>query len=287
LTRSKERLDKLLVERGLAPTRAKAQALIMAGLVRVNGSPADKAGQQVSTDLDLTVIGQETEWVSRGAKKLLKALEVFGIDPAGLVCLDVGASTGGFTEVLLSRNASRVYAVDVGYGQLAWKIRTDPRVVVMERTNARYLSRESFPAQVDLIVVDASFISLRLLLPPLLDLLKPDGEMAVLVKPQFEAGKERVGKGGVIRSPEIHREVLEEFIDYVRTLPGISLAGLTWSPIKGPSGNIEFLAHLSRVLREGKTPENVKETVAAVVSEAVLALSGKPERESREKGIDR
>lgn len=284
MTRSKERLDKLLVERGLAPTRAKAQALIMAGLVRVNGSPADKAGQQVPVDLDLTVIGQEDEWVSRGAKKLIKALDVFGINPAGLVCLDVGASTGGFTEVLLSRDASRVYAVDVGYGQLAWKIRTDPRVVVMERTNARYLSRESFPTPIDLIVVDASFISLRLLLPPLLDILKPDGEMAVLVKPQFEAGKERIGKGGVVRSPEIHREVLEEFIDYVRGLPGISLAGLTWSPIKGPSGNIEFLAHLSRVPREGKTLENVKETVAAVVSEAVLALSGKPEREGTEKG---
>lgn len=284
MTRSKERLDKLLVERGLAPTRAKAQALIMAGLVRVNGSPADKAGQQVPVDLDLTVIGQEDEWVSRGAKKLIKALDVFGINPAGLVCLDVGASTGGFTEVLLSRDASRVYAVDVGYGQLAWKIRTDPRVVVMERTNARYLSRESFPTPIDLIVVDASFISLRLLLPPLLDILKPDGEMAVLVKPQFEAGKERIGKGGVIRSPEIHREVLEEFIDYVRGLPGISLAGVTWSPIKGPSGNIEFLAHLSRVPREGKTLENVKETVAAVVSEAVLALSGKPEREGTEKG---
>jgi len=256
----------------------------MAGLVRVNGSPADKAGQQVPVDLDLTVIGQEDEWVSRGAKKLIKALDVFGINPAGLVCLDVGASTGGFTEVLLSRDASRVYAVDVGYGQLAWKIRTDPRVVVMERTNARYLSRESFPTPIDLIVVDASFISLRLLLPPLLDILKPDGEMAVLVKPQFEAGKERIGKGGVVRSPEIHREVLEEFIDYVRGLPGISLAGLTWSPIKGPSGNIEFLAHLSRVPREGKTLENVKETVAAVVSEAVLALSGKPEREGTEKG---
>lgn len=284
MTRSKERLDKLLVERGLAPTRAKAQALIMAGLVRVNGSPADKAGQQVPIDLDLTVIGQENEWVSRGAKKLIKALDVFGINPAGLVCLDVGASTGGFTEVLLSRDASRVYAVDVGYGQLAWKIRTDPRVVVMERTNARYLSRESFPTPIDLIVVDASFISLRLLLPPLLDILKPDGEMAVLVKPQFEAGKERIGKGGVVRSPEIHREVLEEFIDYVRGLPGISLAGLTWSPIKGPSGNIEFLAHLSRVPREGKTLENVKETVAAVVSEAVRALSGKPEREGTEKG---
>lgn len=284
MTRSKERLDKLLVEKGLAPTRAKAQALIMAGLVRVNGSPADKAGQQVPVDLDLTVIGQEEEWVSRGAKKLIKALDVFEINPAGLVCLDVGASTGGFTEVLLSRDASRVYAVDVGYGQLAWKIRTDPRVVVMERTNARYLSRESFPTPIDLIVVDASFISLRLLLPPLLDILKPDGEMAVLVKPQFEAGKERIGKGGVVRSPEIHREVLEEFIDYVRGLPGISLAGVTWSPIKGPSGNIEFLAHLSRVPREGKTLENVKETVAAVVSEAVLALSGKPEREGTEKG---
>ncbi|NLI96638.1 MAG: TlyA family RNA methyltransferase [Synergistaceae bacterium] len=286
MPRSKERLDKLLLERGLAPTRAKAQAMIMAGLVRIDGTPAEKAGQLVSPDLTLEIVEKETEWVSRGAKKLLKALEVFGIDPSGRVCLDVGASTGGFTEVLLSRNASRVYAVDVGYGQLAWKIRTDPRVVVMERTNARYLNRESFPTPMDLIVVDVSFISLRLLLPPLLDILKPDGEMAVLVKPQFEAGKDRVGKGGVVRSSQVHREVLEEFVDFVRGLPGITLAGLTWSPIKGPSGNIEFLAHLSRIPRGGEFSGSMKEMVETVVFQAALALSGNPDRAGKEKGID-
>ncbi len=277
MPRSGERLDKVLVERGLAPTRAKALAMIMAGWVKVNGTKAEKAGQPVREDAQIEVSGRAEEWVSRGAHKLLKALDVFSIDPDGLVCLDIGASTGGFTEVLLSRGASRVFAVDVGYGQLAWKLRSDPRVEVMERTNARLLTPGQFPGPMDLVVVDASFISLRLLLPPLLELLGGEGEMVLLVKPQFEAGRERVGKGGVVRSPEIHRLVLEEFCAFASSLQGISLAGLTWSPIKGPSGNIEFLAYLSR--RRGSTPLAIEPAreVAKIVSEATLALSEKRE----------
>lgn len=274
MPRSRDRLDKVLVERGLASTRARAQSLIMAGRVKVDGNRAEKAGQAVDFDAALEISGNEVEWVSRGAHKLLRALDVFGIDPSGLVCLDVGASTGGFTEVLLSRNASRVFAVDVGYGQLAWKLRNDPRVVVMERTNARLLSPDQFPGPMDLIVVDASFISLRLLLPPLIELLAPAGEMVLLVKPQFEAGRERVGKGGVIRSTEIHRQVLDEFCAFTKSLEAISLVNLTWSPIKGPSGNIEFLARLSnRKEEEGNPPIDLGELVTRVVSEATLALS--------------
>jgi len=273
LRRSRDRLDKVLVEKGFASTRARAQAMIMAGQVRVDGNPADKAGQMVDAEAALEIARNDDEWVSRGAHKLLRGLDVFGIDPGGCVCLDVGASTGGFTEVLLSRSASRVFAVDVGYGQLAWKLRNDPRVVVMERTNARLLTPDQFTSTMDLIVVDASFISLRLLLPILQKLLAPGGEMVVLIKPQFEAGKGRVGKGGVVRSPEIHRQVLEEFCAFVRTLEDIALVGLTWSPIKGPKGNIEFLAHLAEKTRGKTSSGDFEETVAAVVSGATLALS--------------
>jgi hemolysin TlyA family protein len=283
LHRSRERLDKILVERRLASTRARAQALIMAGRVHVDGNRAEKAGQIVGVDAALEISGNEIEWVSRGAYKLIRALDVFNINPAGLVCMDVGASTGGFTEVLLSRKASRVFAVDVGYGQLAWKLRNDPRVVVMERTNARFLRPEQFPGPLDLIVVDASFISLRLLLPPLMELLAPEGEMVLLIKPQFEAGRERVGKGGVIRSPEVHLQVLEEFCTFAGSLEEISLAGLTWSPIKGPSGNIEFLAHL--VLRKEieRPVVDLGALVAKVVSEAALALAREHNGSERER----
>jgi len=263
---SKDRLDKLLHEKGLAETRAKAQAMIMAGRVKVDGNRAEKAGQMVSPEANLEVNGKGTEWVSRGAHKLLRGLEVFGVDPLGSVCLDVGASTGGFTEVLLSRGATKVYAVDVGYGQLAWKLRGDPRVVVMERTNARFLTPGQFSEPLDLIVADASFISLRLLLAPLEELLAADGQMVVLVKPQFEAGKARVGKGGVVRSPLVHRQVLEEFAIFAGSLRKITLAGLTWSPIKGPSGNTEFLAHL--VPRRGETMETG--ILSAIIEKTVV-----------------
>lgn len=273
MPRSKDRLDKILFERGLALTRAKAQSLIMAGRVKIDGNRADKAGQMVGVDAVLEISGNEVEWVSRGAYKLLRALDVFAIDPSGLVCMDVGASTGGFTEVLLSRKASKVFAVDVGYGQLAWRLRNDPRVVVMERTNARLLHPEQFPGPMDLIVVDASFISLRLLLPPLVKLLAPGGEMVLLVKPQFEAGRGRVGKGGVIRSPEIHLQVLEEFCAFSCSLGEVDLADLTWSPIKGPSGNIEFLAHMTGRGAKKRQTVDLGELAARVVSEATLALA--------------
>ncbi len=285
---SKDRLDKLLVDKGLAPTRTRAQALVMAGRVRVDGKRADKAGQPVNVDSCLEISGEEVQWVSRGAHKLLKALESFDIDPAGMTCMDVGASTGGFTEVLLSRGAARVTAVDVGYGQLAWKLRSDPRVIVMERTNARLLCREQFAEPMDLIVVDASFISLRLLLPVLRVLLAPCGEMILLVKPQFEAGKGRIGKGGVVRSPEIHRQVLEEFCAFVASLDGIELAGLTWSPIKGPSGNIEFLAHLAtRRNIENLPSAELPGLVEKVVGEATRNLSPGREKPAGEKENDR
>ena len=282
---SRDRLDKLLHEKGLAETRAKAQAMIMAGRVKVDGNRAEKAGQMVSPEANLEVDGKGTEWVSRGAHKLLRGLEAFGVEPRGLVCLDVGASTGGFTDVLLSRGASKVYAVDVGYGQLAWKLRSDPRVVVMERTNARFLTPDQFSEPLDLVVVDASFISLRLLLPPLEELLAENGQMILLVKPQFEAGRDRVGKGGVVRSPLVHRQVLEEFAIFAGSLRKVTLAGFTWSPIKGPSGNIEFLVHLAPRQRQPMDMEAlsalIEETVAGAMKEFLRERDcGATEREN-------
>lgn len=285
MTLSRDRLDKLLHEKGLAETRAKAQAMIMAGRVKVDGNRAEKAGQMVSPEANLEVDGKGTEWVSRGAHKLLRGLEAFGVEPRGLVCLDVGASTGGFTDVLLSRGASKVYAVDVGYGQLAWKLRSDPRVVVMERTNARFLTPDQFSEPLDLVVVDASFISLRLLLPPLEELLAENGQMILLVKPQFEAGRDRVGKGGVVRSPLVHRQVLEEFAIFAGSLRKVTLAGFTWSPIKGPSGNIEFLVHLAPRQRQPMDMEAlsalIEETVAGAMKEFLRERDcGATEREN-------
>ena len=285
MTLSRDRLDKLLHEKGLAETRAKAQAMIMAGRVKVDGNRAEKAGQMVSPEANLEVDGKGTEWVSRGAHKLLRGLEAFGVEPRGLVCLDVGASTGGFTDVLLSRGASKVYAVDVGYGQLAWKIRGDPRVVVMERTNARFLTPGQFSEPLDLVVVDASFISLRLLLAPLERLLAENGQMILLVKPQFEAGRNRVGKGGVVRSPLVHRQVLEEFAIFAGSLRKVTLAGFTWSPIKGPSGNIEFLVHLAPRQRQPMDMEAlsaiIEETVAGAMEEFLRGRDcGATEREN-------
>jgi len=284
---SKDRLDKLLHEKGLAETRAKAQAMIMAGRVKVDGNRAEKAGQLVNTEATLEVDDKGTEWVSRGAHKLLRGLEVFGVEPRGLVCIDVGASTGGFTEVLLSRGASKVYAVDVGYGQLAWKLRGDPRVVVMERTNARFLTPGQFSEPLDLIVVDASFISLRLLLAPLEGLLAEHGQMVLLVKPQFEAGRSRVGKGGVVRSPLIHRQVLEEFAVFAGSLDKVTLAGLTWSPIKGPSGNTEFLAHLAPRREEPMGREALSAIIEATVAGAIEEFSNGNEGRVTERENDR
>lgn len=237
----KRRLDELLVERGLAETRTKAQALILAGLVfDRDGRRLDKAGKVVPVVTETEVKGKDHPWVSRGGVKLAHGLDRFAIDPKGLVALDVGASTGGFTDVLLSRGASRVYAVDVGHGQLAWKIREDPRVVVMERVNARHLTRTEIPEPVDLVVCDASFIPLHLVLAAPLDLARPGAKLLALIKPQFEVGKDRVGKGGIVRDPALHQEVCAAVRAWL-TERGWSVIGLDDSPITGADGNREFL----------------------------------------------
>jgi 23S rRNA (cytidine1920-2'-O)/16S rRNA (cytidine1409-2'-O)-methyltransferase len=238
----KERLDLVLVEQGLAGSRTRAQRLIMAGQVTVGGQVIDKPGTQVAVDAPVAV-KEHLPFVSRGGPKLEAALDAFGLDVEGAIVADVGASTGGFTDCVLQRGAARVYAIDVGYGQLAWNLRQDPRVVVLERTNARYL--EALPEPVDLVTIDASFISLRLLLPAVMGWLKPGpagGDIVALIKPQFEAGREQVGKGGVVRDPAIHRSVLEEITGWAGDR-GLGLMGLIRSPITGPAGNVEFLAH--------------------------------------------
>lgn len=230
----------MLVARGLAESRAKAQALLLAGRVFSGERRLDKAGTQVDRDLPLTVRGAEHPWVSRGGQKLDHALTHFGIDPQGLVALDVGASTGGFTHVLCERGARRVYAVDVGYGQLDARLRGDARVTVLERTNARYLSREQVPEPVDFIVCDASFIGLRTILPAPLALAAPGARLIALIKPQFEAGRGRVGKGGIVRDSAVHNEVCATISDWL-TVQGWPVTGLVESPIKGRDGNTEFL----------------------------------------------
>jgi 23S rRNA (cytidine1920-2'-O)/16S rRNA (cytidine1409-2'-O)-methyltransferase len=239
--KGKERADKVLVDRGLVESRAKAQALIMAGKVFSGDRRIAKAGDMVAEDAPLEVKGQDHPWVSRGGLKLAHALHEFGLDPAGAIAVDVGASTGGFTDVLLSHGAAKVYAVDVGHGQLAWKLRIDPRVVVLERTNARRLSGQEIPEPVDWVVCDASFIGLETVLPAALALAKPGAVAVALIKPQFEVGPERVGKGGVVRDPALHAEVCARIRAWFERQPGWSVIGLTESPITGPEGNREFL----------------------------------------------
>lgn len=237
---SKIRIDQLLVERGLAESRTRAQALVMAGHVLLGGKRADKPGQQVTADAEISVKGQDHPWVSRGGVKLAHALEVFGIDVAGMVAIDVGSSTGGFTDVLLSKGAAKVYAVDSGTNQLAWKLRQDPRVVVHEQTSARILTPEHIPETVDLIVCDASFISLSKVLERPMSFAKARGQLVALIKPQFEAGKAEVGKGGVVRDATVHARVCAEVQDWLESI-GWPVKGLTESPITGPKGNVEFL----------------------------------------------
>ncbi len=239
----KQRLDKLMVERGLAPSREKAQALIMAGQVVVGDHAAQKAGQQVTDAVEIRIKGEVMPYVSRGGLKLAQGLDAFEIDPAGRIAIDVGASTGGFTDCLLQRGAKRVYAVDVGYGQLAWKLREDARVVVMEKTNIRHLQPEQLEPLPDLAVIDASFISLNLVLPPTLALLTRPAEVVALVKPQFEVGKGAVGKGGIVRDPKLHEEVLASMERLAAEL-GAELLGICDSPITGADGNREFLMGL-------------------------------------------
>lgn len=240
----KQRLDKIIVDRGLAETRAKAQALIIAGEIRVNGAKADKSGTLFDENCEIEM-PEKIPWVSRGAFKLLHAFEAFPINVEGKVCVDIGASTGGFVEVLLSRGAARVYAVDVGYGQLAWKLATDARVVVMDRTNGRELSAANFAERVEFVSTDASFISLRLLLPAIEKILVRGGDAVVLIKPQFEAGRERVGKG-IIRDDATRDEIVEEVLGFIRNQTSFLVKGLTPSPIRGQKGNVEYLCWLKK-----------------------------------------
>ena len=266
--KTKKRLDVLLTERMFAESRAKAQAIIMAGQVYVNGQKADKPGISYEETVDIEVRGDTCPYVSRGGLKLEKALRDFGVDPTGFVCSDSGASTGGFTDCLLQQGASKVFAIDVGYGQLDWKIRSDPRVVVMERTNIRYVTPEQLGEPLDLSVIDVSFISLKIVLPAIKALLKPTGQVLCLIKPQFEAGREKVGKKGVVRDPETHKEVLDMFVSLAKELQ-MNILGLTFSPVKGPEGNIEFLGYLTLADKPGIEPDT-----AAVVAAAHEALRG-------------
>ena len=242
---TKQRLDQRVFELGFAESREKAKALIMAGQVYVDGQKQTKPGQTVAEESLVEYRGEKLRYVSRGGLKLEKAIEVFGIDPTGFDCIDCGASTGGFTDCLLQNGAKHVWAVDVGYGQLAWSLRCDERVTVMERTNARALEPAMFPVAMDLAVMDMSFISLRLVLPAVFSLLKDSGRVACLVKPQFEAGREKVGKKGVVRDPAVHREVLENFLQYAHD-SGFAVLNMDFSPVRGPEGNIEYLAYLAK-----------------------------------------
>lgn len=239
----RERLDKFLVENGLVSGRARAREMILSGKVLVDGFPVKKPASMVHRDCSIEVADKGQEWVSRGAWKLLQALDSFGVSVEGRSCVDIGASTGGFTEVLLQKGAKKVYAVDVGYGQLAWKLRNDPRVIVMERTNARDLSPGSFEG-VSLVTVDVSFISLRHILPVVDVLLEKEGLCISLVKPQFEAGREKVGKKGVVRDRAVHEEVLRSLCAFLLDVTGLAVAGIDVSPLLGPEGNREFLLYL-------------------------------------------
>ena len=269
---AKKRLDVLLTEQGLAESRQKAQAIIMAGQVFWEGRRMDKAGASVPADAQLEVRGQTLRYVSRGGLKLEKAMGAFPIALAGKTAADIGASTGGFTDCMLKNGAVKVYAVDVGYGQLAWKLRQDERVVVLEETNARYLTAEQIPEPLDAATIDAAFISLSKLLPALYPLLKPEGFVMALIKPQFEAGREKVGKNGVVREPAVHLEVIRQVLATAEEL-GFCPWGLDFSPIKGPKGNIEYLLWLGKqAAPERKLPEP-----EAVVQQAAAALHTKNE----------
>lgn len=265
---AKERLDLLLTQRGMAPSREKAKAFIMAGEVFVNGEKCDKAGQMIPEDAEIIVKGG-LKYVSRGGLKLEKAMNKHHFCLNGKICMDVGASTGGFTDCMLQNGASKVYSVDVGYGQLAWKLRTDPRVVNMERTNARYLTRNEIPDEIDFATVDVSFISLTKILPVLRELMCQGGEGVVLVKPQFEAGRENVGKKGVVRDPNIHQLVIEKIYNFCCE-NGFTVLDIDYSPVKGPEGNIEYLFYLCKSTQPSQF---TKEKIRAVVEESHNALS--------------
>ena len=264
--KDKKRLDVLMVERGLADSREKATTCIMAGEVFVDGQREDKAGSVFSEDAVIEYRGQKLRYVSRGGLKLEKALEVFPVDLKDKVCMDIGASTGGFTDCMLQNGAGKVYSIDVGYGQLDWKLRTDDRVVCMEKTNFRYLKPEDIGEEPEFASCDVSFISLSKILPAAYDILSTDGEMVCLIKPQFEAGREKVGKHGVVRDPAVHEEVIVNVFGFTRE-QGFKICGLDHSPIRGPEGNIEYLMYLSKT-KEGYLQEEADALIKKVVEKA-------------------
>lgn len=261
----RERLDVLLVERGLAESREKAKTTIMAGLVLVDGQKMDKVGTMVKKEAGLRVLGDAIPYVSRGGLKLAKAIESFDIDLKGQIVADIGASTGGFTDCALQNGAVRVYAIDVGYGQLAWKLRCDERVVNMERTNIRYVTPEDIGESLDFVSIDVAFISLTKVLGAVRRLLKAQGEIVALIKPQFEAGREHVGKKGVVRDAGIHEQVIREIVAFSRSLP-LTVLGMTYSPVKGPEGNIEYLLYLTTDMARSDTVTD--EIIGQTVTEA-------------------
>lgn len=273
---SKERLDILVVRSGLAPSREKAKAIIMAGEVLVNGQREDKPGMSFPEDAEITLKKSSRElfpFVSRGGLKLDKAVKSFKLDLSGRVCMDVGASTGGFTDCMLQNGASHVYSVDVGYGQLDWKLREDPRVTVMEKTNIRYVTPEDIGERPSFVSIDVSFISLKTVLPPVMNLMTDEGELACLIKPQFEAGRENVGKKGVVRDPKIHAQVIREVTDFARSI-GLLPSELDFSPIKGPEGNIEYLVHL---LKNAAADEEISEGTQHTVEDGAVTVGQKTE----------
>lgn len=268
----KERLDILMINRNLATSREKAKAIIMSGIVYVNGEKEDKAGSMFDEKVQIEVRGSTLKYVSRGGLKLEKAMDCFGVTLQDKVCMDVGSSTGGFTDCMLMNGAVKVYAVDVGHGQLDWKLRNDERVVCMERTNIRYvtLDDDRIDGQVDFISIDVSFISLTKVLPPVKELLKEQGEVVCLIKPQFEAGREQVGKKGVVRDQKVHLEVIEKITEFAKAI-GFELLHLDYSPIKGPEGNIEYLLHMKK-LPEGELIQDVPFDREQVVEQSHKAL---------------
>ena len=265
---TKVRLDVEMTNRNLCPSREKARALILAGEVRVNGVRAEKAGQEIPTDAEITVVEDAIPFVSRGGLKLDKAIRTFPIDLTNRVCADIGASTGGFTDVMLQNGAAHVYAIDVGYGQLDWKLRNDDRVTVMERTNARFLEPDWFPVPITFASIDVSFISLRLILPPLFACLNDGGEVVALIKPQFEAGRAEIGKNGVVRDAAVHTRVIQEMIAFADSI-GFTIAGLSYSPITGPKGNVEFLLYMQKTCPKNDAEmHKIAESIPEIVKNA-------------------
>ena len=268
MKKSKERLDVLLVSRGLASSREKAKTMIMAGQVYVNGQKEDKAGTAFDESCEIEVRGNTLRYVSRGGLKLEKALAVFPLDLCGKICMDVGASTGGFTDCMLQNGAEKVYAIDVGRGQLDWQLRQHTRVVCMEKTNIRYVKPEDLPETPYFASIDVSFISLTMVLTPVYDILSENGQVVALIKPQFEAGREKVGKKGVVRDPAVHEEVIRKVAAYALTV-GFIPEALDYSPVKGPEGNIEYLIFLQKSVRKEETSETEENRKTAVTDELI------------------